>query len=393
MPRLLKNFSRRRRKADGTWRTRWRSFAWIRWPNRPPARCWPETAISPSTGRPAARRNGEVVRRMSGRQLSVTGELDSYLRLQRMNPGNNFAQMSRSRKFGSVRARFRPGQGQGEGATGTSGYAVMDGGRMNVMGNESSANRSGPASRQSSRFGKGAGGLAGGAGSTNVDKSDVMKGLNPVNRQSGAVSSESTIEEYNDVVENYFKAITTKKPSRHQNEKIIPEFLRRSVSPVALGRERFPDCGGTARPGAWFCPHLGHQSVAGGSTSRLAGYRRPAGPDAAAMRQFDLQRQQKLRVFRRPLSDGRGPADQFAREQKVLPGAARRGSVVRLPVLRDVRQREFFPQRKGAPAASEIPDPGRFSAGQPRLLGRKVGQSFRQEIKVCFPNIRSRKFP
>ena len=68
-----------------------------------------------------------------------------------------------------------------------------------------------PASRQSSRFGKGAGGLAGGAGSTDVDKSDVMKGLNPVNRQSGAVSSETVIEEYNDVVENYFKAITTRK--------------------------------------------------------------------------------------------------------------------------------------------------------------------------------------
>ena len=139
------------------------------------------------------------------------GELDSYLRLQRMNPGNNFAQMSRSRKFGSASGKgSAPGQGQGEGAMGTSGYAVMDGGRMNVMGNESSANRGGPASRQSSRFGKGAGGLAGGAGSTDVDKSDVMKGLNPVNRQSGAVSSESTIEEYNDVVENYFKAITTR---------------------------------------------------------------------------------------------------------------------------------------------------------------------------------------
>ena len=83
---------------------------------------------------------------------------------------------------------------------------------MNVMGNESSANRSGAASRQSSRFGKGAGGLAGGQERTGAGKSDVMKGLNPVNRQSGAVSSETTIEEYNDVVENYFRAITTKNP-------------------------------------------------------------------------------------------------------------------------------------------------------------------------------------
>jgi hypothetical protein len=141
------------------------------------------------------------------------GELDAYLRLQRMHPGNSFAQMSRSRKFGSASGKGpAQGQGQGGGVTGTSGYAVMDGQRMSVMGNESSASRSGAAARQSSRFGKGAGGLAGGAGRTDVDKSDVMKGLNPVNRQSGAVPSGSTIEEYNDVVENYFKAITTKTP-------------------------------------------------------------------------------------------------------------------------------------------------------------------------------------
>jgi histone H3/H4 len=38
-----------------------------------------------------------------------------------------------------------------------------------------------------------------------------MKGLNPVNRQSAANASEAVIEEYSDVVENYFKAITTKK--------------------------------------------------------------------------------------------------------------------------------------------------------------------------------------
>jgi len=148
-----------------------------------------------------------------GGNCPSSNELDSYLRLQRMNPGNSFAQMSRSRKFGSASGKgSAQGQGQGGGSMGDSGYAVMDGGRMEVMGNESSANRNSAAARQSSRFGKGAGGVAGGAGRTDVDKSDVMKGLNPVNRQSGAVSSGSTIEEYNDVVENYFKTITTGNP-------------------------------------------------------------------------------------------------------------------------------------------------------------------------------------
>ena len=65
-----------------------------------------------------------------GGNCPSANELDAYLRLQRMSPGNNFAQMSRSRKFGSASGRgFAPGPGQGEGMMGTSGYAVMDGQR------------------------------------------------------------------------------------------------------------------------------------------------------------------------------------------------------------------------------------------------------------------------
>jgi hypothetical protein len=137
-------------------------------------------------------------------------ELDQYLALQHLSPGNNFAQMSRSRKFGSGKGDGSgQGQGEGEGALGTSGYAVVDGEQLNVLGNESSASRADAASHQSGRYGKGGGLLAEGGKNATVDKSDVMKGLNPVNRQSGAVASETTIEEYDDVVESYFKAITT----------------------------------------------------------------------------------------------------------------------------------------------------------------------------------------
>ena len=63
---------------------------------------------------------------------------------------------------------------------------------------------------QSSRLGQGAGVLAGN-GNGEAGQPGALKGLNPVNRQSAAVSSETVIEEYNDVVENYFKAITTRK--------------------------------------------------------------------------------------------------------------------------------------------------------------------------------------
>jgi len=143
-------------------------------------------------------------------------ELDSYLRLQRMNPGNNFAQMSRSRKFGFGNGRGQAG-GMGEGQMGMSGYAAVDGSTLNVMGNESSIHNGNAAARQSSRYGKGAGALAAGA-KGEPGNPDVMKGLNPVNRQSGAVSSETVIEEYNDLVDSYFKAITTKK-EKPANEK------------------------------------------------------------------------------------------------------------------------------------------------------------------------------
>jgi hypothetical protein len=136
-------------------------------------------------------------------------ELDNYLKLQHMNPNQNFAQMSRSRKFGSPTGRGREGE-KGEGAKGSSGYAMTDGQTPNVLGNESSVRSGTKTSRTSSRFGKGAGDLAGG-GNGETGKPDALKNLNPVNRRSGAVSSETVIEEYNDVVENYFRAITTRK--------------------------------------------------------------------------------------------------------------------------------------------------------------------------------------
>jgi len=146
------------------------------------------------------------------------GELDSYLQLQKMNPGHTFAQMARSRKFGLGRGQGQ-GQGEGEGESGRSGYAMRDGSNMKVLGNENSQHDSNKgSSRQSSKFGKGAGAaLAGSQGQTS--EPDTIKGLNPVNRQSSAVSSESVIEEYNDVVENYFKTITTRKEPANEKQK------------------------------------------------------------------------------------------------------------------------------------------------------------------------------
>jgi hypothetical protein len=146
-------------------------------------------------------------------------ELDSYLTLQRFGPGQNFGQMALSRKFGSPGGRGQqPGQ-QGEGQAGDSGYAMVDGSSPEVMGNESRSSHEGQTARQSSRLGKGAG-RAAAETRDQAGPPDTLQNLHPVNRQSGAVSSETVIEEYNDVVENYFKAITTKKhpPADEKNK-------------------------------------------------------------------------------------------------------------------------------------------------------------------------------
>jgi len=139
------------------------------------------------------------------------GELDNYLKLQRgMKPGNNFAQMGRSKKPGLGKGQ-NPGFMPGQGTSGSSGYAVQDGSKVDVMGNEFKPSHNSATAKQTARAGKGQGTLAAAPGASDTDKPDAVKGLNPVNRQSGAVASETLVEEYNDVVENYFKAITTKK--------------------------------------------------------------------------------------------------------------------------------------------------------------------------------------
>ncbi len=102
-----------------------------------------------------------------------------------MNPGNNFAQMARSRKFGFGNGRGQAG-GMGEGQMGTSGYAAMDGSSLNVMGNESSARAGSAAARQSSRYGKGAGTLAAGdKGRTRKSRRDerIESGQPPIRRR------------------------------------------------------------------------------------------------------------------------------------------------------------------------------------------------------------------
>ena len=88
---------------------------------------------------------------------------------------------------------------------------MADGSKVEVMGNEPQPQRGSANARQSSRQGAGLGVAALNQAVTQTDQAEVLKGLKLVNRQSGAVSSEAPIEEYSDLVDHYFKTITTGK--------------------------------------------------------------------------------------------------------------------------------------------------------------------------------------
>jgi hypothetical protein len=139
----------------------------------------------------------------------MSGELDSYLSLQRgLNPGQTFQQMLQSRKFG---AGNQPGFAFGfgpAGQMGSSGFAVTAAPTLDVMGNETIISRSNAAARQEAKAGLGQGQSDQEGGGVTLSNPDVVKGVNPVNRQSEAIMSESLIEEYSEIVDKYFRAIT-----------------------------------------------------------------------------------------------------------------------------------------------------------------------------------------
>ena len=146
----------------------------------------------------------------------MSDELDQYLGIQRgLNPRGSFGQMMRSHKFGQG---FKPGTGS-QGRDGRDGYAIISGQNPTVLGNEAL-----PANTDKARN------AGNGKNKTSpnevkpevaLDKSDVVHGVNPLNRESEAVQSETIIQQYSDLVEEYFKALT-KDPKKDAKPKAKP---------------------------------------------------------------------------------------------------------------------------------------------------------------------------
>ena len=131
-------------------------------------------------------------------------EMDTYLRLQKgMNPGNSLEQMRQCRKFGLGKG-FGFGVGPA-GMGGSSGYQ-MNQPSFDVFGNEnmsSKGKRDKPATG-----GLNQGGASAESSDKPFDRPDALKGLKAITRESDVVTPESIIEEYRDLVDQYFKTIT-----------------------------------------------------------------------------------------------------------------------------------------------------------------------------------------
>ncbi|MEW6307234.1 MAG: hypothetical protein AB1705_27590, partial [Verrucomicrobiota bacterium] len=142
-------------------------------------------------------------------QPQMSNELDQYLRLTRnCQPGNTFSQMMQSRKFGGGKGRgFALGKGM-TGMGGEGGYAMSAAPTLDVHGNETFISQRANTANQSGKAGLGQGDPNAENAVVSLDKPDVVKGVNPVNRQSDAVASESMVGEYSDLVDKYFKVIT-----------------------------------------------------------------------------------------------------------------------------------------------------------------------------------------
>jgi hypothetical protein len=133
----------------------------------------------------------------------MSSELDQRMSIQRsMNPGNSFKQMMQSRKFGSG---SKPGQGA-MGNGGKDGYVMQSGPNANILGNEARVSESEKARMNGN--GKNKAQPNPGSPEVAIEGTDVVRGMTDTSRESEAIQGETTVDQYRDIVDKYFKAIT-----------------------------------------------------------------------------------------------------------------------------------------------------------------------------------------
>lgn len=153
--------------------------------------------------------------RNEGQSSGQSDELDQFLKPMLSGGGaQSLGQMVECRKFGLGQSPFprmskSPGQGNG------SGYSMNSSAQPTVMGNEQLTPKGPKKSSKTSANGSQSGeNAASAAAALRNDPPDVMTGLHPEDRKTGAISTESAVEEYHEVVDQYFKAITGPKRAK-----------------------------------------------------------------------------------------------------------------------------------------------------------------------------------
>jgi len=145
-----------------------------------------------------------------GQGSGMNEELDRYLGLSRggngMKGGNSFQQMMQCHKPGGGKGKSGFGQtGQG----GSGGSSVITGPNANVLGNETAVSHD---SKLPGAKGLNQAKALDQSKVPAIDKSDTPQGVPAINRESGSIQNESSLEQYSDIVNEYFKAITKPAP-------------------------------------------------------------------------------------------------------------------------------------------------------------------------------------
>lgn len=146
----------------------------------------------------------------------MSDEIDQFLSLNGMNPGNTFGQMMQSRLFNQGN-----GQGMGMGGTGGSGMGSAGNGglfgttqspNMGMLGGDSELGNHNGGKGNSRKNGPGTPGET--TASDSMGKADVLPEIKPATRESKTVTPEILAEQYRGIVEEYFRALTRPKATK-----------------------------------------------------------------------------------------------------------------------------------------------------------------------------------
>jgi len=135
---------------------------------------------------------------------SMCKEFDKYLKLtRRMNSGNTFAQMARSRKFGMGKGMGANPGNEGSFGEGIDGYSTSSMPNFSLFGGETLGGDD--TASGDGQFGRD--GASATARKADLDKADTLPAPETANRQTDETRSELPIDEYRGVIDAYFDSI------------------------------------------------------------------------------------------------------------------------------------------------------------------------------------------